>query len=105
MGLDVVKLIMRIEEDFSINLPDDECGQMRTVGDLYRLVLKKLNLEYRPAIEVERQPPPYRHTYVKMPLTTAAVWYMVKDIIIDQLQVDPDDIREDVTFLDDLGAD
>jgi acyl carrier protein len=40
-----------------------------------------------------------------MPLTTAAVWYMVKDIIIDQLQVDPDDIREDVTFLDDLGAD
>jgi hypothetical protein len=65
MGLDVVKLIMRIEEDFSINLPDDECGQMRTVGDLYRLVLKKLNLEYRPAIEVEGQPPPYRHTSLR----------------------------------------
>lgn len=29
----------------------------------------------------------------------------VKDIIVDQLGVDPDDVRPESTFVDDLGAD
>lgn len=105
MGLDVVELVMRVEEEFAINLPDDECGQMRTVGHLYRLVLKKLNLEYRPAAEIEREQPPNRHTYVKLPLNTTSVWYTIKGIIVEQLQVDPNDVHEDSRFMDDLGAD
>jgi len=101
MGLDVVELVIRVEEEFALDLPDDECGQVRTVGDLYRLVLKKLNLDYLPAVEVERNPAPDR----RKPWITASVWYTLKDIIVDQLQVNEDDIREDSTFLGDLGAD
>ena len=29
----------------------------------------------------------------------------VKDVIVDQLNVDEDDVTEDATFVDDLGAD
>jgi acyl carrier protein len=42
MGLDSVELVMRIEEEFSIDLPDDEISGVRTVGDLYEVVLSKL---------------------------------------------------------------
>jgi len=105
MGLDIVELVMRVEEDFLVELPDEECGQMRTVGDLYRLVLKKLRLEYKPAREIEKEPHTVGRGVVKAPLTTSDVWYTVKEIIVDQLHVDPDDVREDSTFLDDLGVD
>jgi hypothetical protein len=43
LGLDTVELIMRIEEDFSIDLPDWELSSVRTVGDLYALVLRHLD--------------------------------------------------------------
>jgi acyl carrier protein len=42
MGLDTVELVMRIEEEFSIDLPDAELENVRTVGDLYQVVLDKL---------------------------------------------------------------
>jgi hypothetical protein len=57
MGLDIVQLVMQVEETFSLDLPNDECEQVRTVGDLYRLVLKKLALAYVPAAEIEKRPP------------------------------------------------
>jgi hypothetical protein len=47
MGLDTVELVMRIEEEFSIDLPDWELSSVRTVGDLYALVLS--NLDTTPA--------------------------------------------------------
>jgi hypothetical protein len=43
MGLDSVEIVMRIEEEFSIDLPDAELGSVRTVGDLYQIVLSKLD--------------------------------------------------------------
>jgi len=42
MGLDVVELVMRIEEEFSIDLPNEKLSCIRTVGDLYALVLSNL---------------------------------------------------------------
>ena len=53
MGLDTVELVLRTEEVFGISLPDEECEQIVTVGDLYRLVLTKLNLPYIPSREIE----------------------------------------------------
>jgi acyl carrier protein len=44
MGLDAVELVMRTEDEFGITLADDEAGSVKTVGDLYQLVLSKLDL-------------------------------------------------------------
>jgi hypothetical protein len=46
MGLDVVELVLRTEEVFDVDLPDDDCEKIRNVGDLYRSILDKLALPY-----------------------------------------------------------
>ncbi|HZB87167.1 MAG TPA: hypothetical protein VE291_00765 [Terracidiphilus sp.] len=43
MGLDGVEIVLRIEDEFSISLADEEARGVRTVGDLYELVLSKLD--------------------------------------------------------------
>lgn len=42
MGLDFVELVMAIEENFGIMIPDEEAGRVETVGDLYKLVISKM---------------------------------------------------------------
>jgi hypothetical protein len=42
MGLDGVEIILRVEEEFAISLEDDELFTTKTVGELYALVLSKL---------------------------------------------------------------
>jgi acyl carrier protein len=44
VGLDAVELVMRTEDEFSITFADDEAETVRTVDDLYKLVLGKLDL-------------------------------------------------------------
>jgi len=46
MGLDVVEIVLRVEESFGVDLPDDELESAATVGDLYRLLLRKLDGGY-----------------------------------------------------------
>jgi hypothetical protein len=51
MGIGLVEIVIRVEETFAIDLPNDECSLIRTVGDLFRLTLEKLKLSYSPAVE------------------------------------------------------
>ena len=44
MGLDSVEMILRTEEEFSITISDEEAAASVTVGDLFRVVLAKLNV-------------------------------------------------------------
>jgi acyl carrier protein len=46
MGLDTVEIVLRVEETFAVDLPDDELGSVATVGDLYRLLLSRLDGSY-----------------------------------------------------------
>lgn len=124
MGLDTVEIVLRTEEVFGVDLPDDECAQIITVGDLYRAVLSKLNLAYVPIRKIEENPRfasrmklPIRRFLRKTiefplepnpaitPWTTPEVWLTLKTIITDQLQIEPDEVREQATFLKDLGCD
>ena|SRR5690348_11543613 len=109
MGLDTVEIVLRTEETFNIDLPDDECGRVVTVGDLYRLVLSKLELPYAQAIEIEagglgrdRSRLGRQNT---SPWSSHDVWRTLKGIVVDQLQVEEEDVKEDAAFLRDLGSD
>jgi acyl carrier protein len=109
MGLDTVELILRVEETFDVSLPDEDCGSIRTVGDLYRLVLLRLDLPYEASSAVESsQSGSDRSTRQFSAISswnTPDVWLTRKGIIQDQLQVRPAEIHEDATFSDDLRCD
>jgi len=40
-SLDVVELVMDLEQEFDIEIPDDELPQIRTVGDIIGFIEKK----------------------------------------------------------------
>lgn len=40
-SLDVVELVMAFEDEFGIDIPDDEVGSIRTVGDAVEYIKKK----------------------------------------------------------------
>ena len=40
-SLDVVDLVMTLEEEFDVEVPDDEVENMKTVGDIVRFIDKK----------------------------------------------------------------
>jgi acyl carrier protein len=113
MSLDLVELVIRTEEVFSVDLPNTECEQLQTVGDLYRIVLTKLNLAYLPADEIESQIQAGKFIQNRSRLrlqtghlwTPGEVWVTLKATITDQLQVDPNQVREFASFLYDLGCD
>ncbi|WLD15526.1 acyl carrier protein [Planctellipticum variicoloris] len=37
-SLDIVELVMALEDEFDLTIPDAEYGQLRTVGDVLRLL-------------------------------------------------------------------
>ncbi|TIT43725.1 MAG: acyl carrier protein [Mesorhizobium sp.] len=41
-SLDTVELVMTFEEEFGIEIPDDECGMCFTVGDAIKMVEKRV---------------------------------------------------------------
>ena len=41
-SLDVVELVMALEEEFGIEIPDEEVGEIKTVGDAVTYIQKKL---------------------------------------------------------------
>lgn len=40
-SLDTVELVMELEEEFDINIPDDEAEKIRTVADAIRAILRR----------------------------------------------------------------
>jgi len=109
MGLDSVELILRTEDVFSIDLPDEECDLIRTVGDLYKAVLQKLDLPYVPGSEIEAESlgriRPLSRVLHLSPWTAPDVWLTLKEVIHDQLGVERSRILESAAFVDDLRCD
>jgi acyl carrier protein len=42
-SLDIVELVMAFEDEFGIDIPDEEVGEIKSVGDAVRYIEKKLN--------------------------------------------------------------
>ena len=41
-SLDVVELVMALEDEFGIDIPDEEVGEIKTVGNAVEYITKKL---------------------------------------------------------------
>lgn len=54
MGLDVVELMMDVEETFHITIEDDDYEEIRTVGDLHDLILKRVDKVAAPEAQRDR---------------------------------------------------
>lgn len=109
MGLDTVEIVLRTEETFNITLPDYECSQVITVGDLYRLVLRKLELPYVAPKELEAGEHGRNRSHLRMPSLSLwsppDVWITLRGIIVDQLQISEENVKEEAAFQRDLGCD
>lgn len=116
MGLDAVEIILRTEEVFCVDLPDDECAQVVAVRDLYALVLRKHGLPEQNPHEIEELGVGQsrlrgRSHLIRLEIGTNEpwnppdVWRTVVAIIQDQLQVDLHRITPNARFAYDLGCD
>jgi acyl carrier protein len=108
MGLDIVELVMRCEEDFGITIADADAEQMHTVGDLYLLVCRQLGIEPAkgPLTPVGLSRPVFGSLKPSPRIADGdEVWAAVVRIVVDQLQVEESDVRYDARFQEDLGCD
>ncbi len=88
MGLESVELVMAIEEEFDISIPDEEAGNLDTVGKLYQYILDILYLKQSGSSgEVDE----------------SDVWERTREVIVSQLGVDLEEVTEDASFVADLG--
>src|SRR5688572_16942950 len=74
MGLDTVELIMAIEEEFDIEIPDEDAEQLVTVGGIHQYVCKKLE---------ERGPNPNLDADGRQACLTAETFYRVRAALTD----------------------
>jgi len=96
MGLESVELIMRVEEDFDIEIRDEEATELATVGQIYDCVLRKLGLNA-----------PEHDTYLhpEKAWTEQKVWETLRAAVSDELSVDLALVTREAHIIFDLGAD
>ena len=52
-SLDAVEIIMAIEDEFDIEIPDDDAEKFQLIGDIVKYRLEKLRKELKRALEKE----------------------------------------------------
>ena len=103
MGLDVVEVVMRCEEIFGVTLPNADLSAAVTVGGLYDLICK--HLELVPLAQPEPEEGVARRANMQRPWTADEVWATLVWVVADQLQVDLAEVGYDARWQVDLGAD
>jgi acyl carrier protein len=107
MALDVVEVVIRCEDAFSVGLEDKQrLESIRTVGELFELICHQLNV---PPNSDRLQP--VNRSVSPHPIATMdgwtreAVWFELVRICVDQFQVAANEVTYTARFVDDLGAD
>jgi hypothetical protein len=85
LGLDIVELVVAVEEEFDVQLPDERLNRIRTVGELHNLVAETLSVTDE---EVH-----------------AGLWSRLLDVIEKDTGVDRNRLVAQARFVDDLGLD
>jgi acyl carrier protein len=87
MGLDTVELVMRVESDFNVEIPDDVASTLEAVGMLHLWLVAELE-------RVSGQPQ-----------NSVLVYEKLKALIIDQTRVKPHLVTPVARFVKDLKLD
>lgn len=86
MGLDSVELILNVEAQFKISIPDRVAEKLYTVGALQGFIVAELNR-------------------IGKPHDSQAVLLRVQALICEQLRLSPDQVTPSARFIEDLGLD
>jgi hypothetical protein len=90
MGLDILEMVMALEKEFQVRLPDEELRSIRTVGEVYESILRHLPPEQLPSSGTAYE---------------GALWERYLDVIERDTGVDRRRLRPAATFVWDLGLD
>jgi acyl carrier protein len=86
VGLESVELVLAIEDAFKIEIPDRVAPDLGTVGDMHRYILEQLRSRGERVVETE-------------------IWNKLRDLIVDQIGVRPEEVIPTASFIEDLGMD
>jgi acyl carrier protein len=87
MGPDTIELVIQVEKDFGIQIPNADAARLVSVGDLHRYVIDQL------------------HRQRRFDGDAGTVYAQLRDLICAQLGVKPEHVIPSARFVDDLGAD
>ncbi len=85
MGLDLVELVMRVEEEFEVTISDESAAAMTTPRHVIDYLMQQ------PSISEQ-----WSRDYVAI-----SVWLMIED----ELGIERNQFNEDSRFIEDMGAD
>ncbi len=91
MGMDIVELVIRTEEEFGIDIPDEMAEKLVTVGDLADCVQVCLKLATGENVWARRSPERVRRR--------------VRAIVVHQQGLRRSQVVDSARFVDDLGMD
>jgi len=86
MGLDTVELVMAVEEEFEIEIPNAAAMRLVSVGGMHDYIMETLQSRGASTNEAE-------------------VWKRLQAIVVFQLGVRPEEVTREAEFVRDLKAD
>lgn len=105
MGLDVVEIVMRCEEELGVGLDSQLLESIDTVGELFEIICAQMNLPPgSDSLQPVNRSSIHHAIAVSDEWTRETVWLALVRMCADQLQVEPDKITYTARFVD-LGAD
>lgn len=84
VGLDSVELVLAVEQEFSIEIPDAIAEKLYTVGELHSFVVSELRRNGGKA-------------------NTDDIFNRLRELICEQLAIKPERVIPDARFVQDLG--
>lgn len=90
MGLETVELILSVEEEFGLSIPNTEAAKLATVGALSSYI----------RLQLEEQ-----HLRTLSEAEAAAIWERLKQIVVEQFGVRPELVTPSAFIVDDLRID
>ena len=85
MGIEIVELTMQLEEEFEINIPDEDSYSFKTVGDITNYLSSR--------------------KYPDQEYSEEKVFKILQNILMKRFNIPKDDIKRKADLFNDIGLD